>query len=166
MTPTSEYCSIPLTRGQSAIVDAADYEWLIQWKWHALWCRCAPSFYAARHVRIDGRKKIVLMHRLILGLDFGDKRRGDHKNMNSLDNRRSNLRIATHQQNLYNRRMMNRNTSGYKGVTWDKQHNRWCAQIVVQRRRVWLGRFDTAEAAYAAYCEAALRLHGEFARMA
>src|SRR5882762_4759564 len=110
------YRLIPLTQGQNAIVDAADYEWLSKWHWYAHWCPTTHSFYAGTNIPVDGGYWTVKMHRLILQLARGDRREGDHKNGDTLDYRRNNLRIAEHRQNCENRRRPHpRNTSGFKG---------------------------------------------------
>ena len=158
---------IPLTQGQNAIVDAADYAWLSQWHWFAHWAPHTKSFYAKRNSElVNGKRYAIMMHRQILGLAREDEHEGDHKNGNTLDYRRSNLRIATVLQNQHNRRMPSRNTSGYKGIYWQASHRKWHARILIKGVRKSLGYFDTKEAAYAAYCIAAPIYHGEFARLA
>jgi hypothetical protein len=109
------------------------------------------------------------MHRQILGLEKDDPRQGDHKEpRNTLDNRRKNLRIAPSQsENNYNQRKHSNNTSGYKGVTYHIQTKAWMAQIQVNGKYIYLGYRDTAEAAWRElYVPAALKYHGEFARVA
>jgi len=101
------------------------------------------------------------MHILITGYKIG--RRVDHINGNGLDNRRSNLRIATSQQNNRNRKICNLNTSGFKGVRLDR--NKWRADIRIDGKRKNLGRFVNPEAAAAAYDEAARKYFGEFATL-
>lgn len=155
---------IPLTKGQSALVDAADFEWLSQWNWHAQWNRCTQSFYARRDSYSGSCKHAVLMHRQILGLEHGDRRRGDHiRSGHTLDNRRGNLRITTHIENVRNRRTNKSNTCGLKGAWFRKDVGKWNSQICVNRKKIHLGFFPTAEDAHAAYCVAAKRYFGEFA---
>lgn len=89
-----------------------------------------------------------------------------HINGNVSDNRIENLRDATQSNNLCNKRMQSNNTSGYKGVGWHKAAGRWVARITIRKQHTHLGLFDTPEEAYAAYCKAAEKLHGEFARLA
>lgn len=108
---------------------------------------------------------MAMMHGQIKGVS-PDKRQPDHENGVTLDNRRNNLRFATSSQNAMNRRKTSANSSGYKGVHWHKGHQKWCAQIKVNGKSIHLGYFDTPEEAHAAYCEAATRLHGDFARLA
>jgi len=88
----------------------------------------------------------------------------DHINGDPHDNRIENLRLATRTQNSGNMRLARHNTSGFKGVTWAKKPERWQAQIKCHGNHYFLGHFDTPEEAHAAYCQAALRLYGEFAR--
>ena len=87
----------------------------------------------------------------------------DHKDVDPDNNRWENLRAATNQQNCCNR--VHPNPSGLKGVSWKRRNRKWVAQIGVDGKRIHLGLFDSAEAAHAAYCAAAERLHGEFANL-
>lgn len=87
----------------------------------------------------------------------------DHINNNGFDNRRKNLRPASHQMNLANRGPQVNNTSGYKGVTWDKSRDKWKAQIKVMQKCVFVGRFDDKVEAAKAYNQAAKKHFGEFA---
>ena len=153
---------IPLTLGKIAIVDDADYEWLSQWKWLAVKGRY--TFYAVRRFRSpNGKLKTEQMHRKILGLMFGDKRQGDHKNHNGLDNRRNNLRICTHAQNQQNRNPNKACTSIYKGVNWDERNKRWRARIRIKGRLTHLGLFYSETEAAKTYDLFAKDIHGEFA---
>ena len=88
----------------------------------------------------------------------------DHINGIKGDNRIENLRLATDCQNSYYRPKKSNNVSGYKGV-YQRESGKYRAVITVNRKRTSLGTFNTKEEAYAAYCDAARRLHGEFARL-
>lgn len=158
------YRIIPLTQGQFALVTASDYEWLSQWNWFAWWCKFTKSFYARRNARVpkNERQYQIHMHREILGLGNDDPRMADHINFQTLDNRRSNLRVATRAQNVRYRRTKSPNNP-YRGITFEKSSGRWKAQICVDGRNRSLGRFTTAEEAFAAYCDAAIKFHGDFA---
>lgn len=153
---------IPLTQGQQAIVDDADFDWLNRWKWRAL--KSGKTFYASRAVQRGLRRKTIYMHRFILGLGDGDTREADHIKGDGLDNRRSNLRIATHAENSANRRLSKNNTSGYNGVSWRKREKKWRAQIKVGQKHISLGRYDDPIDAARAYDKAARKHFGEFAR--
>jgi hypothetical protein len=102
------------------------------------------------------------MHRQILGLEVDDPRQGDHiETGHTLDNRRKNLRIATGQQNQFNRRKYRTNKTGYKGVS--KKGNGYVASMTQDGKHVYLGYRSTPEAAYFLYV-AAVRCRGEFGR--
>jgi len=90
----------------------------------------------------------------------------DHINVNSADNAWLNLRKATTSQNIRNQGVRKNNTSGYKGVTYNKNAKKWLAQIKINRQPKYLGLFNCPTAAYIAYCQEANELHGEFARFA
>lgn len=162
---------IPLSKGQVAIVDAADYEWLMQWKWFAN-SHHTGDFYAARNLkRIKGvKRQAIKMHRAILGLESGDPRQGDHKNGNKLDNRRSNLRVASVSQNQINRIKQRNNTTGFKGVcpttSRGSRRVRYESRISVDGRTIQLGTFATPEEAHVARCAVINKYHGDFARIA
>jgi hypothetical protein len=153
---------ILLTQGKVAIVDAADYEWLSQWNWHAF--RNQGGIWYARRAR---RRRLdqtsPFMHRVIMDAPSGIMI--DHINGDGLDNRQSNLRCATNQQNQFNSRKRRDNTSGFRGVCWREDKKRWRARIRVGGKQQHLGLFKTAEEAARAYDEAAKRLHGEFASL-
>lgn len=159
------YREIPLSRGQVAIVSAEDYDEVASLPWYALWYPHTKSYYAVRGEGSKGNRKLISMHRQLLRLESGDKRIGDHANGDTLDNRRGNLRIATHQQNNQNCRLSSRNTSGLKGAFWHKRLKRWQAAIRVDGRLVYLGYHQSAQDAHNAYRVAAEKYHGEFARL-
>jgi len=154
-TPSLFYREIPLTQGQVALVDTEDYDWLNQWKWHI-----NGSGYAQRR----SGPFLISMHREIMGLKRGDPRQVDHKNGERLDDRRTNLRITDQTGNTRNRKMPCVNKCGYKGAFFHKNKNRWKAQIKINGKGIYLGTFHTPEEAHAAYCAAAQRLFGDFAR--
>ena len=138
---------IPLSRGLFALVDDADYDWLSQWKWYAL--RQPRTFYAVRDVKVDKKKTSIWMHRLVNGTP--DHLKTDHMNGNGLDNRRSNLRSVTHQENMINNVRWVSNRSGVRGVSWHKHTEKWLAQITVNSKNLYIGSYKTLEEAAAAY---------------
>jgi len=161
------YCRlIPLTQDQWTIVNASRYDYLSTFTWCAVWNQDTKSFYAMRHATKDEPfpELSIRMHRVILGLDPKDERRGDHKNNVTLDNRDDNLRPSPVRDNCANSRKSKNNTSGYKGVSFHKHKQKFIARIMRDRKSYHLGEFATAIEAHKAYCEAAIRLHGEYAR--
>jgi hypothetical protein len=151
---------VPLTKGYEAIIDVADiplveaHNWYAHVQSHAVYAECSLQRNKNRHA--------LIMHRVIMGDPAGFDI--DHRDGDGLNNRRSNLRIATRAQNLHNQRIVRRNTSGFKGVSWNKRDHKWQARIYVNNKQFSLGYHATPELAHAAYCEASARLHGEFGR--
>lgn len=86
----------------------------------------------------------------------------DHIDGNTTNNTWSNLRLATHSQNMHNSKLRANNSSGYKGVTWHKHANKWIAQIQVNGNQIYLGSFNSAEEANSAVMQARVKLHQEF----
>jgi hypothetical protein len=102
-------------------------------------------------VRIDNKnKKQIRMHRIIMNPP--DNMVIDHINGNPLDNRRCNLRIVTFQQNHFNR-------TKAKGYSWHKKNKKWQAQIVINKKTIFLGLFDTEIDAHNAYLSAKEKYH-------
>jgi hypothetical protein len=118
-----------------------------------------------RTIFING--SYYLEHRIAWVLVYGEIAKGltvDHINGDKADNRICNLRLATDCQNSYYRPRKSNNNSGFKGV-YRRENGKYRATITVNKKRKNLGTFNTKEEAYAAYCEAARKLHGEFARL-
>ena len=156
------YRLIPLTQGQNALVDAADFEWLSKWNWCAHWSETKNGFYAERGTSKDGA---IAMHRVIL--ECSKSEQGDHRNGNTLDNRRRNLRRCAHAQNVKNHCRYKNNKSGFIGVSMirESQINPWRAVINIDKKRIHLGCFSDPQAAARAYDAAATRLFGAFASL-
>jgi hypothetical protein len=157
------YRKIKLTQGKYVLVDAADFDWLNQWKWQAMLEPTTGNFYAKRGICVEpGKFRHIPMHRQILGLQFGDPRTGDHVNTKrTLDNRRKNLRIATRAEQNRNKGKKKDNTSGYKGVT--RHGNYWRAQISSDGKHIVLGQRKSPYRAHLLYRKAVKAMHGEFA---
>lgn len=118
-----------------------------------------------RRVRIF--TKNYYEQRLIYIYHYGDIPENlfvDHIDCNVKNNDISNLRLVTHHQNQCNHRLSKSNKSGLKGVSWDRKGEKWMTSIKINRKSIYLGRYNTKEEAYEAYKEAALKYHGEYAR--
>jgi hypothetical protein len=147
---------IKLTWGKYAIVDAEDYESLNRYRWCAI--QTGRNWYAKT---LDRNGIILSMHRVITNAPKGLF--VDHINHNSLDNRRSNLRLCTHAQNQQNTKPRSGGTSKYKGVHWEKARNKFRARITYNRKGIHLGMFDSEIDAAKAYDKKARELFGQFA---
>src|SRR5690606_17270138 len=121
-------------------------------------------FYAVSRLKINGKWKNIRMHRLIMGVEKSSKPMVDHIDGNGLNNCRSNLRLATHSQNLQNADSR-RGTSKYKGVYFSKQLQKYRAKIIVDKKEIMLGSYINEDDAARAYNYAAIEYFGEFARL-
>lgn len=156
-TTEQPYRLIPLRgkygKGKFAKVDPEDFDWLSEFTW-----RGNSSGYAIRSVW----SKTYFMHR-----DISQPPEGmftDHINGDTLDNRRCNLRICSHAENMKNRRKNTRGESQFKGVSRSKYEGRWQAIIGANNRNFNCGTYDTEEDAARAYDSAAVYFFKEFAR--
>ena len=147
---------IKLTQDKIALVSDIDYTYLNQWKW------CYHQGYAVR----NSKHTTILMHRLILERQgFKNFKQGDHINRRRLDNRRTNLRIATISQNAHNQKRPKNNTSGYKGVSWNTKDKIWRAQIGINGKVIYLGSYHSKLKAAKIYNIAAKKYHKKYARL-
>lgn len=159
MKPTVE---IPLTKGFVALIDEEDAPLVVPHKWRAM--RSGNNVYAVRMLNWNnGKRPMVMMHRLILGLNNAVLR-PDHKDGNGLNNTRANLRIATQSENLHNTALRKDNAQGLKGVGYNKRIERYHARIFISGKARHLGSYRTAEEAHRVYCSAAAEAFGTFAR--
>jgi hypothetical protein len=164
----SKVKEIELTQGYVAFVDDADFERLRQHKWYAVVKTSRPckKVYAVRNERVDpiggiGRQRRIWMHRDIL--NAAPDIEVDHRDGNSLDNRRHNLRSATKTQNRQNRKAQTGSSSPFVGVA--KVGNRYRATIDGGAKRQHVGTYRNELEAAAARDRAAIKLYGEFAHL-
>jgi hypothetical protein len=152
---------IPLTRDKYAIVDPEDYERLNKYKWHAK--KCKNTFYACRTQGSRRNKTEIKIHREVIKPPAGML--VDHINHNGLDNRKANLRPATHQQNIFNRTYKNKkgSSSKYKGVSWTPHVKMWRVRVWFNYKSKNIGYFNDEIEAAKAYDEAVKKYHGDFA---
>lgn len=119
--------------------------------------RESSTYYAS--IRISGKK--VLLHRYLLNAKDGQF--VDHINGNGLDNRMCNLRLCSLSENQMNRKKQSNNTSGYKGVTWNKNKSKWAVRIQFNKKSKHIGYFNCVKEAAKAYNDAAIKYHKNFA---
>lgn len=147
---------ILLTQNKFALVDDEDFEFINRYIW------CYDNGYAHRKIRIKGKDIKIYMHRFIIGVI---NKEIDHINGNGIDNRKENLRIVTHRQNLMNAKKRTDNTSGFKGVSYSKYHKKFRAYIKSNNKQIFLGYFNTPQEAHLAYIIKAKELFREFAKL-
>jgi HNH endonuclease/AP2 domain len=148
---------LALTQGKTAVVSVEDFEQCKGYSWRAWWNKCTRSFYAIAYI---GGKQVYL-HRFVMGAPKGMD--VDHKNHDTLDCTRPNLRICTRSENLQNCRKRSSCSSSYKGVYWSKKGRQWVARVEKDDGSGWLGGFSSEAEAARAYNAAALLQYGEFA---
>ncbi|MBN1361942.1 MAG: HNH endonuclease [Sedimentisphaerales bacterium] len=156
--PSDDIRYIPLTRGKHAIVDAADYPELSKHKWYT---KCDPGGrhpYACRKAK---NRDAIYMHRQIMNAPRGME--VDHIDGNTLNNRRSNLRLCTRLQNAQNRRRHAQRKRRFTGVY--PCGDKWVAEVTHARRDHYVGRFDSEVEAARAWDRKKFELAGEFARL-
>ena len=133
-------------------ISAKDSYLLEQYKWY----KNTRGYWVCTN---DSR---LYLHRLIMGNPEGSV---DHINGDQEDNRRENLRSCNQSQNCANSKISRNNTSGYKGVSWNRALKKWHAYIMVNRKRIHLGYFASKIRAARAYDKAATQYFGKFARL-
>lgn len=115
---------------------------------------------------IDGKKCTVQLHRYLMDCIPHDGKVVDHIDRNTLNNDTDNLRFCTIGENCRNSKKRRDNTSGYKGVDFNKAEGKYRARIRIGNgKRISLGLFSTPELAYEAYCKAVPIYHKEFGRI-
>ena len=119
------------------------------------------------YIQISINKKKYRAHRIAwalhTGMDPGDLEI-DHIDLNKQNNAFSNLRLANRLENCWNRPKVNKSVGSLKNVYFRKTSGKWFSQITVNGKYIYLGTYDSQHLAYKAYCEAANKFHGNFAR--
>lgn|SRR6185312_8602148 len=152
-----DHAWLTLTRGSISLIDVADAAWAARWNWTAL-----VRDNKRTAVRRENRGRYIYLHREIA--EPAADLVVDHKNGNSLDNRRRNLRACIERLNLTNvRARRTPMSSRFKGVYHDKERGTWQAYVTSEGKRYRLGRFKSELDAAMAYDAKAAELHGEFA---
>lgn len=154
---------LKISKGYFALVDDEDYEFLSNFKWsanvqrHTVYAK--KSAYRKKNMLTSNTNEIML-HRMILKPKNGEV--VDHIDGNGLNNQKVNLRLCKQSENLRNKKHYKNNSSGVKGVYFNKQANKWIAQIGFNKKMIYLGSFINKHEAAQAYKEKSQKLFGEF----
>lgn len=147
---------LPLRNGKATLIDPEDLPLVDAYQWR--WLEVGRDQKIV-YVYAETPKGRVYLHRLLCPGSI----EVDHRNGDGLDNRKSNLRPATHQQNICNQRPQIGRSSKYKGVSWWKLRKTWAAYIKLDGKKRHLGYFNNEQDAARAYNVAASEAWGEFA---
>lgn len=145
------------TKGKLFYFDKEDYDKIKNYSWSLT----KLGYLIAYEKGSDN--EFVYLHRLILGLNKMDKFDVDHINHKVNDNRKENLRICTHQDNIMNSKLAKNNTSGVTGVRFETSFNKWIACIMLNYKTIHLGLYDDFDDAVKARKEAEEKYFGEYA---
>lgn len=149
---------IKLYKGQFALVDDEDFEYINQWNWHL----SINGYARAYNKKI---KKHILMHQIIMNVKTDRKlKQIDHINMNKLDNQRKNLRVVSSSENHMNN-FLKTNTSGHKNIYWAAWAKSWRVLIGAEQKSIHLGYFKSLKEAILARNNGIKKYHGEFGRI-
>jgi hypothetical protein len=136
------------------LISNEDFELVSQHTWHVQWSNKIKGYYVSTtfHMGTENGKqkaKTILLHKLILNvLDVNRKIQVDHKNFNTLDNRRENIEVVSTSQNSLHRKGANKNsTTKVKNISWSKSTQRYLVQFQVNHKNVCFGRFKTLDEA-------------------
>jgi len=150
----NEFVIMRDNKGRECLLEWDDVERAKNYTWY----RKSDNYWVGR---VEG--KDILLHRFLMSVKQGEV--VDHINNFVFDNRKANLRICNHQQNMCNAKKREGCTSIYKGVSWNKRANRWVCRIRVNGKLLYLGYFDDEISAGLKYNEEAKKRFGEFAKL-
>jgi len=150
-----------LGKGKNFLVDKDDYARVIKHTWRlGILGRPQTDIWDKK----NKKSRAVLIGRFIMSPPH--KKVIDHISGNQLDNRKSNLRVCSRKENQRNRGCLNKNnSSGFRGVSWDKFRKKWVAQLSYCYKHIFLGRYDSKEEARKAVRLAIGRYHKDFANL-
>jgi hypothetical protein len=124
------------------LIDKEDLDKIATYKgkWFATYSKSNDTFYVQINTTISGKRKLLWMHRIIM--DTPNDLQVDHKNHNTLDNRKCNLRNVTQLENLANKQKYKRNSSGISNVYWHERDQKWIAQFQREGKYIYVGKYD------------------------
>jgi len=150
---------IKLTKEKETIIDLEDLEKILKYKWCA--SKEGKGWYALTNIKTNYKYNRLRLHRFLMNITDSNIFI-DHKDCNPLNNRKSNLRLCTNQENQRNVKLQKRNTTGFKGVYFRKDRNKYIAYTKCNGKNICFGSSETAEGAYEIYCKKIIEIHKEF----
>lgn len=157
-----EYLELNTYKDITFLIDKEDYDKIKDYRWYVYKKRKDSGYYVCSDKMINNIRIKINLHRYLMNCVRNDGLIVDHKNGNTLDNRKNNLRIATREQNQRNCKTQKNCLSGRKGVRKHKLCDKWQARITVSNKEIYLGLFDTFEEACNARSFAEDKYFGEF----
>lgn len=142
-------------RGEEIIIDSSDLEKCKQYKW-------STDSNGYPRTNTKNLREYLFIHQLISNSYTNNKIIVDHKNLDKLDNRKENLRICSASQNNMNKKIQMNNTSGIRGISWHKIHNKWQSSISINGKTIYLGIFSNISDAIKFRQEAETKYFGEY----
>lgn len=142
-----DYTKIFLTQGQVTLIDTADLEKVLKYRWFAEWRANIHDYNATTGAK--AAKPARRLHRFLLKDQLGPNDQIDHIDHNGLNNRRYNLRIVSNRENQQNRKRIAR--GNYPGVRWNPRSCTWIASVVLNKRKIYLGSHPSQEVAFLNY---------------
>ena len=154
---------ISKTHGQhNIIIDDEDWEMVKLYNWHIEYAPATLTYYVnTNKCDNNGKQHNLRLHRYLTNCP--KDKMVDHINHDGRDNRKSNIRICTHEENQWNRYKKRNNNNRYKGVSKSKKSKKWRSYINVNTKAIYLGSYPDEISAAKAYNEAAIKYYGEFA---
>ena len=150
--------------GREFYFDKADYNLIKDRTWFEKVSHGIKTGYIYTHIWNQNKSHSVFLHRFVLeqnGINI-DGKDVDHINHKTYDNTKDNLRVCEHHENIVACKTYSNNTSGRKGVRWDKFRNKWHVSITINKKTYYIGRFDDFDKAVRAREDAEKKYHGEF----
>lgn len=144
-------------------IDLEDYDKIKNYKWYVKKDHYSGCFYVSSHDLTTKNKKTIKIHRIIMNAKKNQI--VDHINHNTLDNRKSNLRICTHQENMRNTKKHKKTSSKFKGVSFHSRDKIYSVYITIDKKMKYLGSFKNEIDAAKCYNKHALEKFGQFAHI-
>jgi len=136
-----DYYELKTVCGYAYYIDKEDYEKIIKYTWH----KHKDGYLRTRYDIVDGKNKYILLHNFLLGRFDASKDDADHINRLPYDNRKSNLRVVSHNENMQNISKKSNSKHEIMGIHYSKKEDRWKAYITHNKKQIKLGTFKNKQ---------------------